>query len=148
MKEGEKQDTPTIFEIIKENPEMTYNEAYKVLEDLKLKKEAGAYITSGMKRDREATDKMKNRPLTDTMDERAYHELKNENERLKKIVDEAERRVKELDNSLAIALEINEKHQRYNGKLQTRVTELEEDNKKLAHQVEDLKLNGVRKAGL
>jgi len=27
------------------------------------------------------------------------------------------------------------------------VTELEEDNKKLAHQVEDLKLNGVRRAG-
>jgi len=148
MKEGEKQDTPTIFKIIKENPSMTYNEANKVLEDLKLKKEVGACITAGMKRDRDATDKMKNRPLTDTMDEIAYHELKNENKRLKKIVDESERRVKELDNSLAIALEINEKHQRYNGKLQTRVTELEEDNKKLAHRVEDLKLNGVRKAGL
>jgi len=148
MKEGEKQDTPTIFKIIKENPSMTYNEANKVLEDLKLKKEVGACITAGMKRDRDATDKMKNRPLTDTMDEIAYHELKNENKRLKKIVDESERRVKELDNSLAIALEINEKHQRYNGKLQTRVTELEEDNKKLAHQVEDLKLNAVRKAGL
>ena len=147
MKEGEKQDTPTIFKIIKENPSMTYNEANKVLEDLKLKKEVGACITAGMKRDRDATDKMKNRPLTDTMDEIAYHELKNENKRLKKIVDESERRVKELDNSLAIALEINEKHQRYNGKLQTRVTELEEDNKKLAHQVADLKLNGVRRAG-
>jgi len=150
------QNNLTLFKIIKENPDMTYNEANKVLEDIRLRneesaaavKEAGACITSGMKRDRKATDKMKNRPLTDTMDERAYHELKNENERLKKIVDEAERRVKELDNSLAIALEINEKHQRYNGKLQTRVTELEEDNKKLAHQVEDLKLNGVRKAGL
>ena len=56
-------------------------------------------------------------------------------------------RVKELDNSLAIALEINENHQRYNGKLQTRVTDLEEDNKKLAHQVEDLKMNHVRKSG-
>ena len=56
-------------------------------------------------------------------------------------------RVKELDNSLAIALEINEKHQRYNGKLQTRLTEVEEDNKKLSHQVED-KINILRKAGL
>jgi len=138
---------PTIFEIMKEKPDITYTEANKVLEDLKLKKEAGACITSGMKRDRKATDKMKNRPLTDTMDEIAYHELKNENKRLKKLVDEKERRVKELDNSLAIALEINEKHQRYNGKLQTQLTEVEEDNKKLAHQVEDLKLNGVRKAG-
>ena len=33
-------------------------------------------------------------------------------------------RVKELDNSLAIALEVNDKHQRYNGELQIRVTEL------------------------
>ena len=56
-------------------------------------------------------------------------------------------RVKELDNSLSIALEINENHQRYNGKLQTRVTDLEEDNKKLAHQVEDIKMNHRRKAG-
>ena len=60
---------------------------------------------------------------------------------------DAKARIKELDNSLSIALEINESHQRYNGKLQTRVTDLEEDNKKLAHQVEDLKMNSVRKAG-
>ena len=61
------QDNPTLFEIIKENPDMTYNEACKVQEDIKLRneesaaaiKEAGACITSGMKRDRKATDKMK-----------------------------------------------------------------------------------------
>tara|TARA_R100000656_G_scaffold119759_1_gene93760 strand:+ start:1616 stop:2065 length:450 start_codon:yes stop_codon:yes gene_type:complete len=47
-------------------------------------------------------------------------------------------RVEELDNSLAIALELNDSHQRYNGKLQTTLTEVEEDNKKLAKQVEDL----------
>jgi len=56
-------------------------------------------------------------------------------------------RVKQLDNSLAIALEINDKHQRYNGELQTRVTELKEDNKKLSHQVED-KINQMRKSGM
>ena len=137
MKEDEKQDTPTIFEIIKENPDMTYNEASKVLEDIRLKKEAGACITSGMKRDREATDKMKNR----TQEDRGPLDLTRR-------VEELQDRVKELDTSLSIALEINESHQRYNGKLQTRVTELEEDNKKLALQVEDLKLNHVRKAGL
>ena len=62
-------------------------------------------------------------------------------------IEEAEERIKELENSLSIALEINEKHQRYNGKLQIRLTDVEEDNKKLAHQVEDLKMNSVRKAG-
>ena len=56
-------------------------------------------------------------------------------------------RVKELDNSLAIALEVNDKHQRYNGELQTRVTELEEDNKKLSLQIED-KINQMRKSGM
>ena len=108
----------------------------------------------------------KNRSL-DTMDEVAYRELKAENKILKKRVQEAEgevtiikgignnspemkelqARIKELDNSLAIALEVNNKHQRYNGQLQTRLTEVEEDNKKLAHQVED-RINKIRKSGM
>ena len=50
---------------------------------------------------------------------------------------ELQGRVKQLDNSLANALEINESHQRYNGKLQTRVTELEKDNKILSQQASD-----------
>ena len=56
-------------------------------------------------------------------------------------------RVKRLDDSLANALEINESHQRYIGKLQRRVTELEEDNKKISNQVED-KIDLLRKAGM
>ena len=63
-------------------------------------------------------------------------------------VKEAEEKIKELRVRLSEALEIDEAHQKQMGKLQTRLTEVEEDNKKLAHQVEDLKLNGVRKAGL
>ena len=87
-----------------------------------------------------------NRSL-DTMDEVAYRELQGENEKLKKQAEEAEVRVKELNNSLAIALEVNDSHQRYNGKLQTRLTEVEEDNKKISRQIED-KINLLRKAGL
>ena len=49
----------------------------------------------------------------------------------------AQDRVKRLDDSLANALEINESHQRYNGKLQVRVSELERDNKKLSQQISD-----------
>ena len=56
-------------------------------------------------------------------------------------------RVKQLDNSLAIALEVNDKHQRYNGELQTRVTELEEDNQKLAKQITD-KIDQMRESGM
>ena len=63
---------------------------------------------------------------------------------------EEKARVKELENSLAIALEVNDKHQRYNGKLQTRLTEVEEDNKKLSKQVEDKEnvVNNLRQKGL
>ena len=105
--------------------------------------------------------------ILDTMDEEAYREVLTENKILKKRAQEAEgeltiikgigntspemkalkERVVELDKSLAIALEVNDSHQRYNGKLQTRVTELEEDNKKLALQVED-KVDQLRKSGM
>ena len=60
---------------------------------------------------------------------------------------ELQARVKQLDASLTNALEINEDHQRYNGNLQIRLTEVEEDNKKLSHQIED-KLNQLRKSGM
>jgi len=51
---------------------------------------------------------------------------------------ELQARVKQLDDSLAMNLEINENHQRYNGKLQLRLTEVEEDNKRLSQQIQDL----------
>ena len=47
-------------------------------------------------------------------------------------------KVNELEGTLGSAQDINENHQRYNGKLQTRLTEVEEDNKKLAKQIEHL----------
>ena len=56
-------------------------------------------------------------------------------------------RVKQLEASLTNALEINESHQRYNGKLQLRINEVEADNQRLAHQVED-KVEQLRKSGL
>ena len=67
---------------------------------------------------------------------------------LTKQIEELQARIKELQIRLGEALEIDEAHQKQMGKLQARLTEVEEDNTKLAHQVEDLKLNGVRRAGL
>ena len=55
-------------------------------------------------------------------------------------------RVKELEESLAAALGINDDHQRYNGKLQIRLTQVEEDNKKLSKQIND-QLDRFRKSG-
>ena len=67
-------------------------------------------------------------------------------------------RIKKDNNNLytrvADALEVNEHHQALNGKLQERVTELEQDNlelhadnKKLARQIED-KVDQMRKSGM
>jgi len=46
--------------------------------------------------------------------------------------------MKELQERLGSAQDINDNHQRYNGKLQTRLTEVEEDNKRLSKQIQDL----------
>jgi len=66
-----------------------------------------------------------NRPL-DTMDEVAYRELQKENERLKFK---------------------NEKLHEHNEKITKEIFELRQDNKKLAHEVED-RVDRMRKAGL
>ena len=76
------------------------------------------------------------RPL-DTMDEIAYRELEKENKDLRISIGHRVERVGELNTSLAEALAINEAHQKQIGKLQVRLTEVEEDNKKLAKQIEN-----------
>ena len=56
-------------------------------------------------------------------------------------------KIKELEEALANALAINESHQKLNGKLQERLTECEEENKKL-HDHFNNKIDSARKAGL
>ena len=80
--------------------------------------------------------------------------LQNECKRLVKERDEMRNeldRVKLENNNLytrvADALEVNEHHQNLNGKLQVRITELEDDNQKISKQIED-QLDRARKAGL
>jgi len=136
----------TIHELAKEHPDKTYRdleryrdadrmeEAQRVpitesrqkqeeLEPIegekeRLRKELGACITAGMKRDRTATE-LQQRKKT---------------------------KIEELETALANALEVNESHQKLNGKLQERLTELEEENKKL-HNHLNLKIESARKAG-
>ena len=63
----------------------------------------------------------------------------------------AQAKIKELESTLVSAQNINVDHQRYNGKLQTRLTEVEEDNKKLSKQIQNYIKNhedSYRKAGL
>ena len=56
-------------------------------------------------------------------------------------------KIKELEEALANALAVNESHQKLNGKLQERLTDLEEENKKM-HDVLNKRINNMRKSGL
>ena len=89
--------------------------------------------------------------LFDMMIDEDIKRLDDENKKLKKRAEEAEGEntiikgigtnspeMKELQERLGSAQDINDEHQRYNGKLQTRLTEVEEDNKRLSKQIQDL----------
>ena len=56
-------------------------------------------------------------------------------------------KIKALEEALANALAVNESHQKLNGTLQERLTEVEEDNKKLSRQIED-RVHKMRRSGL
>jgi hypothetical protein len=61
---------------------------------------------------------------------------------------EKERKLRqEAEESLANALEVNEAHQKLNGKLQERLTDLEEEIKKM-HEHLNKRIESARKAGL
>ena len=61
---------------------------------------------------------------------------------------EKERKLRqEAEDALANALEVNESHQKLNGKLQERLTELEEENKKM-HNFLNKRVNNARKSGM
>ena len=118
------------------------NERDKRIKELeKENKDLGLALQRAQELVGELTDKVRKaeamrRPL-DTMDEIAYRELEKENGDLRTSIGHRIGRVEELNTSLAEALAIDEAHQKQMGKLQIRLTEVEEDNKKLASQIED-----------
>ena len=92
--------------------------------------------------------------MSDTDWKKKCQELENEMVLIKGItvtnspeLREANKKIKELEEGLANALAVNESHQKLNGRLQEQLTEVEEDNKKLAIQIDD-SVNRMRKAGV
>ena len=72
----------------------------------------------------------------------------------KQIVNDMHKENRDIFERLAEALEIDERHQKLNGKLQTQLTELEQenielhaDNKKLAQQIDDY-VDNLRRAAI
>ena len=77
-------------------------------------------------------------------------EMRDAKKNIEELQSNLERTKKEnndLFNRIADALEVNESHQKLNGKLQERVTELEEENQKLNAHVER-QVTEARKAGM
>ena len=157
---ADKEDNPPIHELAKEFPSKSYRELEKfrdadrreeanqipltqaqknLVEHIesaveKSKARSGTCITAEMRKDRTPLDKMKRRA----------QEAEGELSIMKGI---ETNRVKEAQEALANALEVNESHQRLNGKLQVRIAELEDENKKM-HDTLEKQLDGARKAGL
>ena len=69
------------------------------------------------------------------------------NPKIKEFEEEAERTVKNLEIRLAESLEVNESHQKLNGRLQERLTEVEEENKKMRNHL-NKQVHAARKAGI
>ena len=133
--EGEEQDNPTLWEIAKEH-NISYADAVPIQEDMRLKRDAlkAACTIAEMRKDRTPLEHMKKRA----------QEAEGELSIMKGI---ETNRVKEAQDALANALEVNESHQKLNGKLQERLTELEEENKKM-HDTLNKQLDSARKAGM
>ena len=85
--------------------------------------------------------------------DKSYRELEiyrnaDRNEEAAKIpLTESQKSQEDLEVALANALAINESHQNLNGRLQERLTEVEEENKKL-HKHVDKQVSGARKSGM
>ena len=77
-------------------------------------------------------------------------EMRDAQKKIKELQDSLDRFKKENNdcyNRIAEALEVNESHQKLNGKLQERLTELEEENKKL-HDHLNKQVENARKSGM
>jgi uncharacterized protein YdeI (YjbR/CyaY-like superfamily) len=122
----------TIHELAKEFPNKTYRELEKYREADR-QEEAAQIPTTESQKLQEELEPIKKGTCT-------IEEARKDREGMNP-------KIKELEEALANALAVNESHQKLNGKLQERVTELEEDNKKLSHQIED-RVNKMRKSGM
>jgi hypothetical protein len=130
--EGEEQDNPTLWELAKEH-KVSYADAVPIQEAMRLKKEAKIEAAK-IKKEVSEMDRLRKRA------EEAEGELS-----IMKGIET--NRVKEAQDALANALEVNESHQKLNGKLQERLTELEEENKKM-HDHLKRRIDGARKSGM
>ena len=129
----------TIFDLARRFPNKTYRELEKYRDADRREEANNIPLTESQKSQEELEPIKKGTCIT--------AELKKDREEINLKEINLEAKIKGLEEALANALAVNESHQKLNGTLQERLTEVEEDNKKLSHQIED-KLERARKAGL
>ena len=136
----------TMHELAKEFPDKTYREL-EIYREKDRQQEAGACIMGEMRKDREFEKEIDYHGYWKDMYEKE-HKLRHEAEGELTILKGIEtNRVKEAQDALANSLEVNESHQKLNGKLQERLTELEEENKKM-HDHLNKQVENARKSGM
>ena len=151
------EDNPTIHELAKTFPEKTYKELEKYRNSDRHEEANSVPLTEAQ---RNLVEHIEAGQIPPTESQKLQEELEpitkgaciigearkdREEINLKEINLEA--KIKGLETALANALVVNESHQKLNGKLQKRVTELEEKNKKM-HDRMDRRVNSMRKAGM
>ena len=154
--EGEEQDNPTLWEIAKEH-NVSYADAVPIQEDMRLKRDAlkAACTLGEMRKHRTPLANMKKRAeeaegelsIMKGIETNRVKEAQARCDHLQNELDRVKRENNDLFNRVADSLEVNESHQKFNGKLQERVTELEEENKKM-HDHLVKQVESARKAGL
>jgi len=144
---ADKQDNPTIHELAKEFPEKTYKELERYRDEDR-QQEAGTCMVGEMRKDREDTStKMEDIKRLELEVEGLKQQLHTDRGEFQSNLDKVKKENNELFNRIAELTEIDGSHQRLNGKLQVRIAELEDENKKV-HNDLDKKLDSARKAGM
>ena len=108
--------------------EITWEEKYEKEHKLRQEAEGEMTILKGIETNRVKEAQARSNQLQDELDR-----VKKDNN--------------DLFNRIADALAVNESHQKLNGKLQERLTELEEENKTL-HDTQEKRINNMRKSGM
>ena len=154
--EGDEQDNPTLWEIAKEH-DVSYADAVPIQEDMRLKRDAlkAACTLGEMRKDRTPLANMKKRAeeaegelsIMKGIETNRVKEAQARCDHLQSELDRVKKENNDLFNRVADSLEVNESHQKFNGKLQERLTELEEENKKM-HDHLNKQVENARKSGM
>ena len=154
--EGEEQDNPTLWDIATTH-NVSYADAVPIQEDMRLKRDAlkAACTIAEMRKDRTPLELMKKRAqeaegelsIMKGIETNRVKEAQARCNQLQDELDRVKRDNNDLFNRVADALEVNESHQKMNGKLQERLTELEEENKKM-HEHLNKQVENARKSGM